>query len=177
MFLVPSCSLNPIHWIQVLSREWRCSWSSADRRWSNYIWVSNNIVAYKGASYNRDFMVVSICQHQAITQTSHKSLSIRSLRNKLQWNYQKYQSATISLEPDQPLFMKNLFIEFSLTVMLPTWRPKFPLFTRSIPWLLMTWLLALPGHQQPWLWMCRMNAYLSSSLKDFNQLCHLLAEN
>ena len=23
---------------------------------------------------------------------------------------------------------------------------------RSIPWLLMPWLLALPGHQQPWYW-------------------------
>ena len=40
MILVPSCScLCPIYWSQVLSREWRCSWSSADRRCSNYIWV------------------------------------------------------------------------------------------------------------------------------------------
>ena len=31
MFLVSSCScLCPIQWSQVLSREWRCSWSSAD---------------------------------------------------------------------------------------------------------------------------------------------------
>ena len=31
MLLVSSCScLCPIHWSQVLSREWRCSWSSAD---------------------------------------------------------------------------------------------------------------------------------------------------
>ena len=49
MFLVSSCScLCSIHWSQVLSREWRCSWSSADRRcWanrrcSNYIWAINN---------------------------------------------------------------------------------------------------------------------------------------
>ena len=44
-----SCScLCPIHWCQVLSREWRCSWSSADgdRRFSNYIWVINNFIAY-----------------------------------------------------------------------------------------------------------------------------------
>ena len=35
-----SCScLCPVHWRQVLSWEWRCSWSSADRRCSNYIWV------------------------------------------------------------------------------------------------------------------------------------------
>ena len=32
MFLVSSCSyLYPIHWSQVLSWEWRCRWSSADR--------------------------------------------------------------------------------------------------------------------------------------------------
>ena len=31
---------------QVLSREWRCSWSSADRRSSNYIWVIKNFIAY-----------------------------------------------------------------------------------------------------------------------------------
>ena len=38
MFFISSCScLYPIHWSQVLSREWRCSWSSADRRGYNYI--------------------------------------------------------------------------------------------------------------------------------------------
>ena len=46
MFLVSSSScLCPIHWSQVLSAEWRCSWSSADRRCSNYIWVFNNFIA------------------------------------------------------------------------------------------------------------------------------------
>ena len=40
MFLVSSCScLCAKHGSQLLSREWRCSWSSADRRCSNYIWV------------------------------------------------------------------------------------------------------------------------------------------
>ena len=58
MFLVSSCScLRSIHWSQVLSWEWRCSWSSADRRCSNYIWVINNCIAYKGATYIRGFTV------------------------------------------------------------------------------------------------------------------------
>ena len=63
MFLVSSCScLCPIHWSQVLSWEWRCSWSSADRRCFNCIWVINNFIAYWGASsYIRDSMV---CQQQ-----------------------------------------------------------------------------------------------------------------
>ena len=46
-----------IHWSQVLSWEWRCSWSSADRRCSNYIWVINNFIAYKGGTYIRGFTV------------------------------------------------------------------------------------------------------------------------
>ena len=46
MILLASCScLCPIHWSQVLSRKWRCSWSSADRRCYNYIWVINNFIA------------------------------------------------------------------------------------------------------------------------------------
>ena len=52
MFLVSfSSCLCAIYWNQVLGREWRCSWSSADRRCSNYIWVINNYIAYWGASY------------------------------------------------------------------------------------------------------------------------------
>ena len=47
----------PFQWRQVLSREWRCSWSSADRRCSNYIWVIDNFIACQGASYTRDLTV------------------------------------------------------------------------------------------------------------------------
>ena len=47
MLLVSSCScFYPIRWTHVLSWEWRCSWSSADRRCSNYIWVINKLIAY-----------------------------------------------------------------------------------------------------------------------------------
>ena len=48
----------PIYWSHVLSREWRCSWSSADRRCSNNIWVINNYISYYGAAYIRHLMVV-----------------------------------------------------------------------------------------------------------------------
>ena len=58
MLLVSSCScLYPIRWSQVLSWEWRCSWSSTDRRCSNYIWVINSLTAYQSASYIRDLTV------------------------------------------------------------------------------------------------------------------------
>ena len=42
----------------VLSWEWGCNWSSANRRCSNYIWVINYLMAHKGASYIRD---VTVC--------------------------------------------------------------------------------------------------------------------
>ena len=59
MLLVSSCScIDPIRWSQVLSWEWRFSWSSADRRCSNYIWVINNLIAYQSASYIRDLTVI-----------------------------------------------------------------------------------------------------------------------
>ena len=52
MCLVLSCiCLCPIHWSQMLSREWRCRWSSAERRSSNYIWVISKFIAHWGASY------------------------------------------------------------------------------------------------------------------------------
>ena len=58
IFLLSSygCFLS-IHWSQVLSREWRCSWSSADRRLSNYIWMINNFIVYESATYVRESVV------------------------------------------------------------------------------------------------------------------------
>ena len=42
MSLSSSCScLYPIQWSHGLNREWRYSWSSTDRQYSNYIWVNN----------------------------------------------------------------------------------------------------------------------------------------
>ena len=60
LFFSDSC-LCPIHCSLVLSGEWRCSWSSADRRCSNYICVINNFIAYKDATYIRDLTVC--CKH------------------------------------------------------------------------------------------------------------------
>ena len=54
-FLVSSCScLFTIYWSQTLNREWRCSWSSADRRCSNYIWVIINLISYQDTPIIRD---------------------------------------------------------------------------------------------------------------------------
>ena len=64
-FLSCSC-LYPIHWRQVLSQVWRCGWSSADRRCSNYIWVINNFIAHLGANCIRGFTVLIILWSQRL---------------------------------------------------------------------------------------------------------------
>ena len=51
--------LKKIYLSPVLSWEWRCSWSSANRRCSNYIWVINNLIAHQGAAYIRDLMAIT----------------------------------------------------------------------------------------------------------------------
>ena len=48
--------------------------------------------------------------------------------------------------------------------------------TRSILWLLMPWLLTLPGHQQQWYQLCRINGSLSSMRKAFNHLPNMSVE-
>ena len=82
MFLVSCCScLRSINWSQVLSWEWRCSWSSADRRCSNYIWVINNFIAYKGATYIRGFTVVIQWPDCICLTTTHVLQNILPLFN------------------------------------------------------------------------------------------------
>ena len=43
----------------MIIREWRCSWSSADRRCPNYIWVIIKFIAHWGAAYIRGFTVLN----------------------------------------------------------------------------------------------------------------------
>ena len=57
-FLISSCScLHAIYWSRVLSQERRCSLISLDRRCSNYIWVINDWIINKGATYIRRLMI------------------------------------------------------------------------------------------------------------------------
>ena len=44
----------------------------------------------------------------------------------------------------------------------------------TIAWLLMPCTHALPGHQQPWYWLCRINRSLSFMGKEFNYLHNLI---
>ena len=95
------------HWSQALCREWSCSWSSADRRCSNYIWVINNFIAYEGAACIRALMVFAIplpgvvyvyltcinCidkQSRASWVRTPLSSSCNALRSKQRWCYFAY---------------------------------------------------------------------------------------
>ena len=49
------------------------------------------------------------------------------------------------------------------------------------PWTLlsglMPWLLASPGHQHPWYWLCRIGYFLAYMSKDLNYLCNVIVED
>ena len=103
MFLVSSCScLCPIYWSHVLSWEWRCSWSSADRRCSYYIWVINNFITHKGATYIWD---LTVCYYHAIPF------------HNIKYVFMKYTPSEIVLLKVLQLSYKNIFkLIFSVTV-------------------------------------------------------------
>ena len=48
--------------------------------------------------------------------------------------------------------------------------------TRSIPLLLMSWLLVSPGHQQPWYWLHKIDRPLFSIRKDLDYLGYTIVE-
>ena len=85
MFLDSACiCLHTIYWSQVFSGEWRCSWSSADRRCSNYIWVINNVMAFSCASYIRvltvTFIVITVPADDLLgARPSVGTVSIKSI--------------------------------------------------------------------------------------------------
>ena len=50
----------------------------------------------------------------------------------------------------------------SYTLNLNMWEKNYSNSTQSIWWLLMPWLLALPGQQHPWCWLYRKSKFLAS---------------
>ena len=66
----------------------------------------------------------------------------------------------MDLQKSEITTMKWLFVSI---LTLPVLKPGYSAIIRSISWLLMPWLLASPGHQQPWYWICRITMSLSST--------------
>ena len=78
----------------------------------------------------------------------------------------------LSPYPGWSYIHNNRKSDLTLNVRGPSWLG----LTRSISWLLMPWLLASPGHQQPWHWLCRIGGSLFYSRRNFNYLCLISVE-
>ena len=124
MFLVSrwSCFCS-IHWSQVLSREWRRSWSSADRRCSNYIWVIKIFIAYWGVTYIRDLTVYIL--HSNLNKWWLNKKHFQQNEFGINWNI--CNMAAILLRPQEvpasskwSLFPGAFFYEHGLTL-IPAW--------------------------------------------------------
>ena len=85
--------------------------------------------------------------------------------------------------PDPVIFpWSNAFVNHWLTLCwlilyLQLLKLKYSWQTRSTPPLLMQWLLASPGHQQPWYWWYMINGSLFFTRMIFNCLCHSVLRN
>ena len=62
------------------------------------------------------------------------------------------------------------YFVISLTILVH--KPGYSGRSQSIILMLMHWLLATSGSQQPWYWPCRINGPLSSTRKDFIHPCN-----
>ena len=69
------------HCSRTLSRDWRCSWTSAGRWCSNYIWVINNLIAYHGPSYMGGFTVNGLSDIRAWIRNYIHSLCFDLITN------------------------------------------------------------------------------------------------
>ena len=114
MFLVSACScLCAIYWSQVFSGEWRCSWSSADRRCSNYIWFDGDL----GNDWRKfDAMYISHVNMIDKMQSTHYSIVMpygdrdtTIPRWRTQWRHQAITWTNVDL--DSSIFTQYDFIE------------------------------------------------------------------
>ena len=135
MFLVSSCNcFCAIYWSHVLSREWRCSWSSADRRCSNCIWVINNFSAYWGMSFIRGLVV------RFYPFYSYAALYFPHLY----WNITSCLLFLVCIQRFSTTFAMLTFIDTALSFLLFVLRDAAPCFL-SFYSVMLHWVLS-------WLW-------------------------
>ena len=98
-----------------------------------------------------------------------------------QWNLNEVAAKWQKTFPNA-LTNRNFFSKFysslyqKVDLILSVRGPSYLGLTRSISWSLMPWLLASPGHQQPWYWLCKISKSWSYTRKDFNYLRHVSVE-
>ena len=154
--------LCPIYWGQVLSREWRCSCSSTDRRCCNYIWVINNFIAYSAASNFRGFTV----DYENITVSQFAEMlfsPLTRLTSRGKWNTE--QTLNPQKTPhNSPLHVLNKCIWYHNRTWLyfhylgqPLFCPCCPLASRWTRRILIVWALlwkwSLHHHQGEEMWV------------------------
>ena len=112
-----------MHWSQVLSREWWCSWSNADRQCSTYIWVIIDFIGHWGAAYIRDLAVIALKEiHQGHMYKFWDILDIPGYyRNVHNYNY--------FLPRHQPV---ESFIAWTLLSGMPCVKPSHKLHLLSV---------------------------------------------
>ena len=120
MFLVSSCSYGcPIQWSQVFSWEWRCSWSSADRRCSNYIRVIDNFIALYSSTYIRDLTVLSLFK---IVHTIVCLLSLQNALIKLSdFGFAKVDDGTLATPHFTPYYVAPQVSEVFVGIVVWWW--------------------------------------------------------
>ena len=100
-----------------------------------------------------------------------------TLGNKLQWNFNWNSNSLIAENTFENVVCECCSFRLGLNVLtLKVRGPSYLGLTSPISWLLMPWLLASPGHQQPWYWLCRIGKFLSYSRGNFNYLCLISVE-
>ena len=129
--------------------------------WRMSIWHSSNTSKDDQAISMKTFpfnVYLTAFQHLRWWGNQHEDLSIIWFHENISHTY--ISMILIQITAESSLTFLALKSEHSRIIM-------------SIPWLLMPWLIASPGHQQLWYWICRMKWFLSSTRKDFNYLHHL----
>ena len=105
---------------------------------------------------NQCWLIISKVQWQ----TRQKIAPLKSCPDPLRTN-KLIQKQTLT-----PSHWQWSYVSVALT--LSVQRLSYHSLIRSISWLLLSWLLASPGHQQPRYWLCEIGKFLSFTRKDFN---------
>ena len=100
----------------------------------------------------------------------------RVLKSVLQIIIYIYNNYTVDWYSSSVFCISSEELTNSWSLTLKVWGLSYLGLTRSISWLLMPWLLASPGHQQPWYWLCKIGRSLSYLRRKFNYLCLISVE-
>ena len=120
----------------------------------NLLWGELNFKEFK-------FVIISTFQYHYLTFILYKLLKFDSEEKRI-YIYNIYMYYTINSIP----FLSNDMLL----------KPVFCSRTRQTPWILMFWLLALPGHQKPGYWLYDTNTSLSTIRNDYNYQHYLKFE-